>query len=714
MTNTFRRHHKTIMWIIIVGTILSFVYYLTPTARNTGGGGGSFRAAPVGFIDGEPVSQSQYEVAWREAKVAIFMREHHWPTSQPTSQALPTIAFQQLYIAAKVKELNLDVTMDATAAFTRRLFNIPPGQAFPKDKFEDFVKKELNETGKVGEDDFYHWVRDQVGVELLIKLYGMNGDLITSKEAEFFFRRDHEQMTVELARFSLSNYISQIVPTAQDIGDFYTNRQANYRLPEREQLNYIFFNPTNYTPVADQVMAGMSNLDAQIDQNYASQSPTNYMDEAGHQLSAEAAKAKMKEIFRLRLARNAAQTNAEQLTQLFFEEHKKGQAITNQFITKTELERFAASNGLTAVTTPPFDEENPPKELQVPPMYLEMIFQLKAGGSPAFSADEIRDLPKLANKLRGQSDPVSAFLWQSLPNAEQVVLTNYQPPAPSSNQVAATSSNQMAAASSEKAQEVVVQALNKIIGEPCIYERERFKEVALRPETADLMKREPTGLALARLNRMLLEDAYPAELSRNPASDPEDQYKLLQATNGFFFLGLERVLPSENQPLEVVRAKVTEDYRTSRAMDLAGQAGAAFEAAAQAGQAKGQSFEEICAEQKIKPQTLSPFSFDTKSIPEVEDQSEFDYLIKREAYEMAVGQITPFRQTSTGGFVMSLKARTPVEESVVQRDLPDFLAKQREQRQFAAFQIWIGREIQTHVKMPATKPAAGEAAPSSG
>ena len=707
MTNTFRRHHKTIMWIIIVGTCLSFVYYLTPTARNTGGGGGSFRAAPVGFIDGEPVSQSQYEVAYQEAKVAIRMREGHWPTSQSEiSQALPVVAFQQLYIEAKIKELNLEVPMEATAIFTRRLFNIPAGQPFPRDKFEEFVKNDLNQTGKVTEDDFYHWVRDQVAVELLIKLYGMNGDLITSKEAEFFFRRDHEQMTVELARFPLTNYIGQIVPSAQEIGDFYTNRQANYRLLEREQLNYIGFNVTNYLPQAEKAMAGMSNLDARIDQTYASRSPTNFVDDAGNPLSAEAAKAKLKDNVRLHEAKIVAYTNADQLIKLFFEERKKGQAITNQLITKAELERFAASNGLTVVTTPPFDEVNPPKELQVPPMTLDAIFQLRIAGSPAFSAEEIKDLPKLANKLKGHADGVSAFLWQRLANAEQAALTNYQAPAPSST-------NQPAAPNPDPVGEAVVQALNKVLGEPCIYERERFKEVVLRPETADLMKREPTGQVLAQLNRLLLEDAYPAELARSQATDPGDQYRLVEATNGFFFLGLERAVPSENQPLEVVRAKVTEDYRESRAKDLASKAGAAFEAAVQAGQAKALSFEEICAEQKIKPETLTPFSIETRSIPEVEDQNVFDY-IKRAAYEMPLGQIMPYQPTPTGGLVMCLKARTPVDESVVLRDMPAYLARQREQRQFAAFQIWIGREIQMHVKMPATKPAAGEAPPSSG
>jgi hypothetical protein len=572
MTNTFRRHHKTVMWIIIGATIVTFVYYLTPNATRNSGGGGSAPSAPAGTIDGETVSQPQFDMAMQEAKVAMRMSgAGRWPTAQETSQQLPRIAFQQLLIAAKLKELNLDVPVEATAALTRRLFGVQPGQTLSREKFQEFVRNELNDRGKVSEDDFYHWVHDQAGLALLIKLYGMNGELITTNEVESFFRRDHESMSVELARFPLTNYTAQIVPTEEDIQHLYTNRQAAYRLPEREQINYIHFNITNYLPAADAIMAGKSNLDTLIEQTYLSHEAASWKDEAGNQLSAEAAKAKIKADSRLQVfARQIAETNAQQLTQLFFDGHKDK---PDQLITKGELEKFAASNGLTVVTTPPFDEQNLPKGLQLYPMYVDMVFQLNT-------------------------------------------------------------------------------------------------------------------------------------------NSPEDQYQFARASNGLFLLGLERKLPSENQPLEAVRAKVVEDYRNNKAMELAGQAGAKFEAAARDGLAKGLSFEDICAEQKIKPQILTPFSHETKSIPEIQDENEFDY-IKSIAYQLPVGQIAPFEQTAAGGFVVYLKARTPVDESIVQRDLPAFLASQRELRQSAAFGIWLNQEMRLHV-IPAAKPAAAEAPPSSG
>jgi hypothetical protein len=67
----------------------------------------------------------------------------------------------------------------------------------------------------------------------------------------------------------------------------------------------------------------------------------------------------------------------------------------------------------------------------------------------------------------------------------------------------------------KQAQEVVVRALNKTILGPALYEAARFKGVSLRPATTNLVQQNPTGLDLADLNRLLIEDAYPSELSRS-------------------------------------------------------------------------------------------------------------------------------------------------------------------------------------------------------
>jgi hypothetical protein len=46
------------------------------------------------------------------------------------------------------------------------------------------------------------------------------------------------------------------------------------------------------------------------------------------------------------------------------------------------------------------------------------------------------------------------------------------------------------------------------------YDKARFNHIVLRPETEELLKQNPQGQQLARLNKLLLEDAYPAELAK--------------------------------------------------------------------------------------------------------------------------------------------------------------------------------------------------------
>jgi peroxiredoxin len=124
-------------------------------------------------------------------------------------------------------------------------------------------------------------------------------------------------------------------------------------------------------------------------------------------------------------------------------------------------------------------------------------------GSSFFSPDEIKDLSGLINRWKGKSDPASASLWNSLSKPEQSFLRSYPPSAPGLKQ----------------AMEIVVPALNRAVGGPRLYKDKKLKGLSVRPATAELMTQNPKGPNLALLNRLLLEDAYPMELSRKQNMD---------------------------------------------------------------------------------------------------------------------------------------------------------------------------------------------------
>ncbi|HEY1340701.1 MAG TPA: DUF1080 domain-containing protein [Bryobacteraceae bacterium] len=111
----------------------------------------------------------------------------------------------------------------------------------------------------------------------------------------------------------------------------------------------------------------------------------------------------------------------------------------------------------------------------------------------------ITDPAAFAAKIATSSDPLSVFLRGRLGESLKADLAAYSPSAPNAKAVISA----------------LVKDLNQVIGADFVYAKARFDGTVLRPETERLLRRNPTGWQLARLNKMLLEDAYPAELAKS-------------------------------------------------------------------------------------------------------------------------------------------------------------------------------------------------------
>ena len=120
-------------------------------------------------------------------------------------------------------------------------------------------------------------------------------------------------------------------------------------------------------------------------------------------------------------------------------------------------------------------------------------------GASAFDGGTVTNLPAFAKKIMDKSDPVSAFLHAQLDDTNRAKLADYLP----------TNANAGAFRSA------FAKALNAIIAGAPIYDVSRFQQVPLRPETRALLGRNPQGLELTRLNKLLLEDAYPKEIAQS-------------------------------------------------------------------------------------------------------------------------------------------------------------------------------------------------------
>ena len=120
-------------------------------------------------------------------------------------------------------------------------------------------------------------------------------------------------------------------------------------------------------------------------------------------------------------------------------------------------------------------------------------------GSQAFSDGDIKSPQRFVAKLKKlPTDALSTYLNGRLTQI------------PRQQSAALDDSN-----SDYAAMEVsLIKSLNSIIHGPSIYDTQRFEGVILRSETLETLDRNPQEEDLVRLNRLLLEDAYPTEILR--------------------------------------------------------------------------------------------------------------------------------------------------------------------------------------------------------
>ena len=512
-----------------------------------------------GSVFGEPITPEQLHAAQQEGRIFFRLNYGEWAESEERRKDVLHFAEQRLLLNAELEQYHITATPEAAARYTKQLLGVRPDDPVPAEKIMEELAK-LAHEGNVTLDDFDRFARHQAAQEYLVALVGMSGQLITPQETEVFYRRENEPMETELVSFPATNFYAATTPAEKDIEDFYTKRQADYRVPDRIQINYVELKISNYLARAEKLLG--TNFNEHVDQEYLQEGPAAFKDETGAQLSAGAAKAKIKKETLHNVARNEATKDANS----FLNDLSKGHDDQHPY-TPGDLTALAKARNLTVKTSEPFDLKSGPKDLDILQKNLRVLFSLR------------------------DDDPD---------------------------------------------------------------DKERSMIYAPSPL--------PGGEAV-------------------------------------YVAGLQKRIPSEIQPLSAVHDKVAADYRQSKALELARAAGSRFESALGAGLAQGKTFDTMCAAQFVRPRNLSPFSLTSTSIPEVPDKSEFEQL-QNVAGKMHAGQCSPFIPTAEGGFLLYVKAELPVDQAALQRDLPVFLARMREQFQIAAFNAWFGRQMQLHFVPP--------------
>jgi hypothetical protein len=369
----FIRKHQTWGLIFIGLVIISFVVFFSPYSKLQGRGGG--RRGDYGSIDGKAISSDEYFQALKEAKLEYLLRYRTWPEENSGNQQLGFDSVKQamnrLFLLKELKDHDIEASDRAVANQIADYFQDRNKGGFDLQNYERFIQVQLLPAG-ITRSDFELFVRHEVGVQHLVSLAGLNGGLVTPREAEAAFRKENEQVSALLVNFSISNFLAQVTADPAALAQFYTNREALYRIPERVQVAYVKFDPTNFVAESEQLMAKdmgakqITNVNQFVDLIYLQRGTNGFKDELNQVLPEAAAKEKIKEQVQKEYGLQAARRKAAAFAN----------EVYNQPPQADSLDKLAAAHGYQAQLSEPFSANQVPPGLKVSRDFTEKAFRL--------------------------------------------------------------------------------------------------------------------------------------------------------------------------------------------------------------------------------------------------------------------------------------------------------------------------------------------------
>jgi hypothetical protein len=224
----------------------------------------------------------------------------------------------------------------------------------------------------------------------------------------------------------------------------------------------------------------------------------------------------------------------------------------------------------------------------------------------------------------------------------------------------------------------------------------------------------PTLEELAKTNGLTVNVTPPFDISTAPTNldvgseftrvafslSPERPVaEPIVSKDGVYVISFKNRLPREIPTLEKIHDQVVFDYKYNQAMTSARKAGMDLQRALTNGLAQGKSFDAVCAEAKLKPLTLPPFSISTRSLSEAEDHlplngSRTQMGLKDIAFSTMPGKASGFHETNEGGIIVYVKAKLPLDEAKMKSELPAFTSYVRQSRSREAFDAWFRKEAE--------------------
>lgn len=363
----FFRKHQALALIFIGVVIVSFVIFFSPNQRMGNGPGGVGGA--LGTVKGRPVGRDEYVTTLKEARLAHMLRTGSWPGRGGRDWDEAREVIQRLVLLEEARGLGVQVTDEVAAA---RIVDLPflkddKTGAFNRASYDEFLAIVQREEGML-RADFEQFMRHEVAIQHLVQLGGMSGSLVPPREAEEQYRQGNGQYAGQLVVFSSTNQAARVDLSPARVSQYFSNRLAEYRIPERVQVRYAKFAATNFLAEAEAQVNSNTNLAPLLDAEYQRRGPDSFRGPDGKPRTPEEAKADLKAQFLRSVALEAARKKANEFANKLYQMEGSVESLS----------KLAADSGMQAQTSVPFDQFRPPFDMRVPQTFNRAAFALSA------------------------------------------------------------------------------------------------------------------------------------------------------------------------------------------------------------------------------------------------------------------------------------------------------------------------------------------------
>ncbi|PWU18762.1 MAG: hypothetical protein C5B50_08165 [Verrucomicrobia bacterium] len=356
MFGTIRKHQTWLWAVIITLTVISFVIYFSPYTRSQRGQGTG--SVNYGSISGERIKADDLYKAQREVILRYFFSPGTFGR-MPDNDYIMREQYLWLFYVQQQERMGIYVSDQAAAEVERAILSNFANRGISSPTV--FEEKVLKPQAGATLDDLDRFARHYLGLMQLQAAIGLAGKLITPEETKALYVRLHQELATQAVVFEASNYMDKVTVTPDMVMQFYTNQQANYRVPERVQVAYVKVPESNYLAKAE---AQSTNIAEEVKTYF--ERNTNYT-RFGKTLE-EAKIGLRKEILHER-AMILAKPVASAFTEAVL-------AITNA--NAAILEQSGKSNNFPTGVTAPFDSRDGPKDLEVGSDFARAAFSLSS------------------------------------------------------------------------------------------------------------------------------------------------------------------------------------------------------------------------------------------------------------------------------------------------------------------------------------------------